>query len=753
MSRGLGLVFLVAFLSLARQVVPIAGREGLAPVVELLAAMRRDFSAARFLYFPTLLHLRATDRVLRALPLLGAFAATSVVVGGPHAPWALLACYALYLSLDVAVVLVYPWDSLLLEAGFFAVFLPATAPLPSLAALAAPAPVLAWFYRLLLFRVLFGFGKQKFLGSTRADTAFLHGFFIRQPLPTPLGWHVHRLPVAVHVALLAGMFVVELVLPFFVFVPGAPSAAFFLAIVVLMVAIQATGNFGHFNLLTVVVALPCLDGATARAFSLHAVHGPAALALHGLVAVHTLGALVCFPLNTWASFTWTTWPWWRRVPAIVRAPIAFYRALAPLRWLHPYGVFPSRSAPAIKMSPVLEVTWDGASWVPLRPAYFPVDERSAPRFVAPHHPRFDQAIVYEATGFHEASALRGLTGRFGPYGHARGSGAVRVMRAVLEGRPCVREFLGGLDASPTPPIAARAHLYMLTAAPADREEGVWWVRRRVGPHLPTVQRGHPVLDAAPPPPELWHPDDFTWVLRSRLGPLLRRAAAGADPHALAANDGLTADDVRLFWDEIVPAIAARDRTDFRALRPLVEELRARHAPDVLDRCERLLGRYAAMLVARCEPALGGLRGLLAANPDLRSHTHLHLVARAWIASGREAFDAVMADPSRLGAHVRPTSPREGVFVGGVFRFESTVHDAQKLRMLAAQVDVDGWPAPSPRAARAATWAKDRARRLWGAFELMPILVEVLEDEGEVEERWPRFRLCPDRTLELVDPDG
>ncbi len=62
-SRGLGLVFLVAFLSLARQVVPIAGREGIAPVVELLSAMRRDFSAARFPYFPTLLHLRATERV------------------------------------------------------------------------------------------------------------------------------------------------------------------------------------------------------------------------------------------------------------------------------------------------------------------------------------------------------------------------------------------------------------------------------------------------------------------------------------------------------------------------------------------------------------------------------------------------------------------------------------------------------------------------------------------------------------------
>ena len=65
------------------------------------------------------------------------------------------------LSLDGVVDLNYPWDCLLLEAGFLGLFLPATLPLAagSLAATSAPLPGVAWAFRWLLFRVLFGFGK------------------------------------------------------------------------------------------------------------------------------------------------------------------------------------------------------------------------------------------------------------------------------------------------------------------------------------------------------------------------------------------------------------------------------------------------------------------------------------------------------------------------------------------------------------------------------------------------------------------
>jgi hypothetical protein len=89
----------------------------------LLAAIRRDFPAPqRWLWFPTLLWIRADDRALRAIPWLGALAGLSIVIGGPQTPWAFFACWLLYLSLDLPMGLVYPWDSALLECGFWAMF-------------------------------------------------------------------------------------------------------------------------------------------------------------------------------------------------------------------------------------------------------------------------------------------------------------------------------------------------------------------------------------------------------------------------------------------------------------------------------------------------------------------------------------------------------------------------------------------------------------------------------------------------------
>nr|WP_276603685.1 lipase maturation factor family protein [Nannocystis pusilla] len=63
-------------------------------------------------------------------------------------------------------------------------------------------------------------------------------------MPTPLGWLAHRAPMGVHKAALALLFVVEVVLPLAIFVPGPASVVFGLATAGLMLAIAATGNYG-----------------------------------------------------------------------------------------------------------------------------------------------------------------------------------------------------------------------------------------------------------------------------------------------------------------------------------------------------------------------------------------------------------------------------------------------------------------------------------------------------------------------------
>ena len=72
----------------------------------------------------------------------GALCGACAVFGGAWSPWFLSGAWAALLSIDGGPSgCVYPWDSLLLEGGFLATFLPATHSLaPVLAAAAAAIP-------------------------------------------------------------------------------------------------------------------------------------------------------------------------------------------------------------------------------------------------------------------------------------------------------------------------------------------------------------------------------------------------------------------------------------------------------------------------------------------------------------------------------------------------------------------------------------------------------------------------------------
>lgn len=86
---------------------------------------------------------------------------------------------------------------------------------------------------------------------------------INQPLPNYLGWLLYSMPLWVHKLGLAAFFVSEIIVPFgFVFFSGSTRVICALATIVLQVHIQAAGNFGFFNLLSALLCLPCLDGAS-----------------------------------------------------------------------------------------------------------------------------------------------------------------------------------------------------------------------------------------------------------------------------------------------------------------------------------------------------------------------------------------------------------------------------------------------------------------------------------------------------------
>src|SRR5438067_8137261 len=121
--RLLGLIYLVAFLSLAVQIKGLVGREGILPAADFLGA-RAHRGLRRLRRLPTLCWLNSGDTFLLFLAWGGAALALLLIVGLAPA-LILLLLWIFYLSLFNVCrsFLGYQWDILLLETGFLAIFL------------------------------------------------------------------------------------------------------------------------------------------------------------------------------------------------------------------------------------------------------------------------------------------------------------------------------------------------------------------------------------------------------------------------------------------------------------------------------------------------------------------------------------------------------------------------------------------------------------------------------------------------------
>ena len=140
-SRVLGIVYLVAFVSFATQVLGLIRTHGLLPIGDYLNAVQRALGASGYFFAPTLLWVNSSDLALQILPWVGAALAVLLVFGFSH-PLLYLALYLLYLSLVTAGqdFMAFQWDNLLLEVGFLAIFL------------RMPGSLIVWLYRILLFK-------------------------------------------------------------------------------------------------------------------------------------------------------------------------------------------------------------------------------------------------------------------------------------------------------------------------------------------------------------------------------------------------------------------------------------------------------------------------------------------------------------------------------------------------------------------------------------------------------------------------
>ena len=463
-----------------------------------------------------------------ALVVLGIGGALWVICGGPWSNLGLVLCWVCYLSLHPAVGLAYPWECLLLAGRLPRSVSPRAKALPDFSASTLPLPAVAWAYRWLLFRMVLGFGKIKFEGVNRKELGYLKAFFIAVPLPSPLGWYGHHLPGWFMKFSLIGLFFIEVVTPFLIFVPGYPRLVAAGAIASLMVAIQLTGNYGHFNVLTLVLCVPLLDYQSSLLDQpLDGIMWPLGnLLIHTVVLILFVGGLLYFHSSSWCTLAWIYWPsQWKRRPALMRWLVGFYRQLAPFRILHAYGVFPSISFPAARAVPVIEGTQDGKVWKEYPYRWLMRDGSSPPVWVAPHTPRLDHFLFYDASGTDVSDFLGSTFSLANPYLFSHWSGLERLVHAV-EGSPGVLSLFRS-NPFPTVLAAIRVSLYMLqpTQPGGTESHRRRWRRSYLGPHLLPATRDDTIWQEWLSDPERFHPDELIWKLRApRLRALFDCAA-------------------------------------------------------------------------------------------------------------------------------------------------------------------------------------------------------------------------------------
>jgi hypothetical protein len=477
--RALGAVHVAAFASLAVQLRGLVGAHGILPAAPFLEGAFRQLGGLAVAQLPTLAWLSASDGAL--LAQAGAGVALGLALAAGVAPRAcLVGLWVLYLSLSVVgqTFLYFQWDTLLLETTLVAALLAPAGLRPlslgSRAPASEPVPAVArWLVWSLVFKLMFLSGITKLASGdpSWADGTALAFHYETQPIPAPTSWLAHQLPAPVQRASLAFMWLAELVAPFAALAPprwrGARIAGC-AVMVTLQIGIAATGSYGFFNLLTIVLCASLLDDdAWRRVLPRRWTHAPpvsgAVRAARSLAGLRT-GVAVAIALLSALAFAREIAFTLPRAPG-GSPPLAWTNPLVdwarPLRSVNGYGLF--RVMTTERHEVAIEARREDGVWHELRFGWKPGDPARAPRFTGPHMPRLDWQMWFAALD---------------PRRNERW--LLSLARRLLEGRPEVRALLDDPWLDGAPPREVRFALFRYRFTRIGEGGDAWWVRERLG---------------------------------------------------------------------------------------------------------------------------------------------------------------------------------------------------------------------------------------------------------------------------------
>src|SRR6202011_1998464 len=380
--RSLGLVYLIAFVSLWVQIDGLIGSNGILPAHRFLSAAQEQLGDRALSILPTLCWFSSSDAFLHFL-CAGGVVLSILFIAGIAPAICLIALFVFYLSLAIAgqAFLSFQWDILLLETGFLSIFLAPWRLWPKRGTDPPISRAAIFLLKLLLFKLMVMSGVVKLTSGDDSwwDLTALDYHYWSQPLPTVIGWWADQSPEWFKKFSVAFCLVVEIIVPFFIWAPRRLRLLACGLLVFLQIMIAATGNYCFFNLLAVALCLLLIDDASLRARKTAVIDRRYRSADRLSIYAATIVVIVTLPLNArliYSAFKPES-EWSRLLGSVYARAEAF-------RIVNGYGLF--RVMTKDRREIVIEGSADGIEWKPYEFKWKPGDVMRVPGWCAPHQP-------------------------------------------------------------------------------------------------------------------------------------------------------------------------------------------------------------------------------------------------------------------------------------------------------------------------------------------------------------------------------
>ena len=502
LPRALGFVALIAVLSFWTQYKGLIGTEGILPFSKDLEAVTaycetNPESPQKYLLRPTVLWLwEDPDNSNLQTILVVTFVASLFAISGIAQAISLALIWLGYLSLYAvgSPFLSFQWDILLLESLFLVTFATIWTRRSRLKTNRQMPAIGRWLCWTLLAKLMFesGLVKLTYYGANDENTwrelTALQFHYWTQPIPAWTSWYIHHLPEWFDRLCLQFMLVVELALPFLFFLPRRLRHASGIAQIFLQTTILISGNYGFFNVLTIVLCIPLFDDQFLPEQLRQRILSGKIQPEKGRAKrfIQTSALVVIGTLHIWMTKGFISRDIAGNRPSQERTtkepPQWQSKLKKKIQILHianSYGLFRvmTTSRPEIEIAG----SYDAKTWKKYKFHWKPGDLDQSPKIFIPHMPRLDWQMWF--------AGLRVEAGSF----RQAPPWLVFFVDALTEQRSDVLSLIKEDPFPDQPPnfIRLRLHNYTFTTPEERKATGHWWNKALLVQHTLTIPvRGH-----------------------------------------------------------------------------------------------------------------------------------------------------------------------------------------------------------------------------------------------------------------------